>query len=75
MKKNYITPEINVIQLEALCDGGFVTASVHKGVPGENVSTSLMWSTRRKSRVLNTKTFWEAIIGAMTDTIVCYRNR
>ena len=28
MKKNYITPEINVIQLEALCDGGFVTASV-----------------------------------------------
>ena len=30
MKKNYITPEINVIQLEALCDGGIVTASVHK---------------------------------------------
>ncbi len=29
MKKNYITPEINVIQLEALCDGGFVTGSVH----------------------------------------------
>lgn len=31
MKKNYITPEINVIQLEALCDGDIVTASVHKG--------------------------------------------
>ena len=31
MKKNYITPEINVIQLEALCDGGIVTASVLKG--------------------------------------------
>lgn len=28
MKKNYITPEINVIQLEALCNGGIVTASV-----------------------------------------------
>ena len=30
MKKNYITPEINVIQPEDLCDGGIVTASVHK---------------------------------------------
>ena len=30
MKKNYITPEINVIQLEALCNGGIVTASVHR---------------------------------------------
>ena len=29
MKKNYITPEINVIQFEALCGGGFNTASVH----------------------------------------------
>ena len=29
MKKNYITPEINGIQLEApLCNGGIVTASV-----------------------------------------------
>ena len=28
MKKNYITPEINVIQLEALCNEGFRTASV-----------------------------------------------
>lgn len=28
MKKNYITPEINVIQLEALCNGDIVTASV-----------------------------------------------
>ena len=29
MKKNYITPEINEIQLEApFCNGGIVTASV-----------------------------------------------
>ena len=32
MKKNYITPKINVVQLEALCNGGgIVTASVFKG--------------------------------------------
>ena len=32
MKKNYITPEINEIQLEALCNGGdIVSASVFKG--------------------------------------------
>lgn len=31
MKKNYITPEINVIQLEALCSGGLVQATVFKG--------------------------------------------
>ena len=31
MKKNYITPEINVAQLEALCNEGIVTASVHEG--------------------------------------------
>ena len=31
MKKNYITPEINVIQLESLCDGGIQVASVYKG--------------------------------------------
>lgn len=30
MKKNYITPEINVIQLDTLC-GGPVTASVYSG--------------------------------------------
>ncbi|WP_443702553.1 hypothetical protein [Prevotella sp.] len=30
MKKNYITPEINVIQLEPLCGGGFNFASVHR---------------------------------------------
>ena len=30
MKKNYITPEINVVQLEALCSGGLVTCSVHR---------------------------------------------
>lgn len=28
-KKNYISPKINVIQFEALCGGGFNTASVH----------------------------------------------
>ena len=40
MKKNYITPEINVIQLEALCDGGFKIGSVHRADPtGECVST------------------------------------
>ena len=31
MKKNYITPKINVIQLEALCGGGIVTGTVLKG--------------------------------------------
>ena len=31
MKKNYITPEINEIQLEALCNGGIGQASVFKG--------------------------------------------
>ena len=31
MKQNYITPEIDVIQPEDLCDGGIVTASVFKG--------------------------------------------
>lgn len=31
MKKNYKTPEINVIQLEALCNGDIVTASVLQG--------------------------------------------
>ena len=30
MKKNYITPEINVIQLEALCNEGLNIASVHR---------------------------------------------
>ena len=37
MKKNYITPEINVIQLEALCNnGGLVAATVFKGsIKGE----------------------------------------
>lgn len=31
MKKNYITPEINVIQLEVLCSGGLGQATVFKG--------------------------------------------
>lgn len=30
MKKNYITPEIKVIQLEALCGGGIATGTVFK---------------------------------------------
>ena len=40
MKKNYITPEINEIQLEALCNGGdIVSASVFKGsTNGECIS-------------------------------------
>ena len=39
MKKNYITPEINVIQLEALCNGGMNTASVHRAdLTGECIS-------------------------------------
>lgn len=39
MKKNYITPEINVIQLEALCSGDMNTASVHKAdLKGECIS-------------------------------------
>ena len=31
MKKNYITPEIDVIQPEDLCYGGMTRASVFKG--------------------------------------------
>ena len=31
MKKNYITPEIDVIQPEDLCCGGMTRASVFKG--------------------------------------------
>ena len=38
MKKNYITPEINVIQLEALCSGVFATASVYEeSTTGERI--------------------------------------
>ena len=38
MKKNYITPEINVIQLEALCGGGLNNATVFKGsIKGESI--------------------------------------
>ena len=38
MKKNYITTEINVIQLDTLCGGTFMVASVLKS-DGECVST------------------------------------
>ena len=30
MKKNYITPKINVVQFEALCSGGLATCSVYR---------------------------------------------
>ena len=40
MKKNYITPEINVIQLDTLCSGQFMSASVYRlKLDGECVST------------------------------------
>lgn len=39
MKKNYITPEIKVMQLEALCSGDLVTASVfEESTKGECIS-------------------------------------
>ena len=39
MKKNYITPKINVVQFEALCSGDIVTASGFKGgAEGECIS-------------------------------------
>ena len=39
MKKNYITPEINEIQLEALCSEGLNIASVHRAdLTGECIS-------------------------------------
>lgn len=39
MNKNYITPEINEIQLEALCNGGMNIASVHRAdLTGECIS-------------------------------------
>ena len=39
MKKNYITPEINEIQLEALCSGDMNTASAHRAdLTGECIS-------------------------------------
>ncbi len=40
MKKNYITPEIKVIQLEALCNEGLNIASVHRAdLKGECIAT------------------------------------
>ena len=65
MKKNYITPEINEIQLEALCNESIVKASVFRGsTTGKCISN---FEVVNESRT--------AISGAMTDTIVCYRNR
>ena len=38
MKKNYITPEVKVIQLEALCSEGLNIASVHRAdLKGEGI--------------------------------------
>ena len=47
MKKNYITPEINVIQLDTLCGGQLVTASVHSGTTGECVSNFDVFSEKQ----------------------------
>lgn len=30
MKKNYITPNFNVVQVETICNGGILQASVHQ---------------------------------------------
>ncbi len=30
MKKNYITPNINAVQVETICNGGILQASVHQ---------------------------------------------
>ena len=30
MKKNYISPNINVVQVETICNGGILQASVHQ---------------------------------------------
>lgn len=30
MKKNYITPNINVVQVETICNGGILQASAHQ---------------------------------------------
>ena len=39
MKKNYITPEIKVIQLEALCNEGFKPGTVLQGrTKGDSIS-------------------------------------
>lgn len=31
MKKNYITPNINVVQVDTICSGGIQQASVYRG--------------------------------------------
>ena len=75
MKKNYITPEIKVIQLEALCNEGLNIASVHRAdLKGEcigNFDVKDEQTTKTEYKDLRET----AISGAMTDTIVCYRNR
>lgn len=59
MKKNYITPEINEIQLEALCNGGIGQASVFKGsIKGECISNFEVKDEQ------TTKTEYEGLWGA-----------
>ena len=55
MKKNYITPEINVIQLEALCSEGFgqcwiliTNTSTWKGHGFSNDSMAFFEKMRKK---------------------------
>ena len=59
MKKNYITPEINEIQLEALCNGDIGQASVFKGsIKGECISNFEVKDEQ------TTKTEYEGLWGA-----------
>lgn len=59
MKKNYITPEINVIQLEALCGGGMNNATVHRAdLTGECISNFEVKDEQ------TTKTEYEGLWGA-----------
>ena len=76
MKKNYITPEINVIQPEALlCSGGLVPTSVFQESTDAECIGKLHVVNEDASQTLITTTSGAAVIGAKTDTIVCYRNR
>lgn len=58
MKKNYITPEINEIQLEALlCNGGMNIASVHRAdLTGECISNFEV--VNEKDTKTNYKELW-----------------
>ena len=60
MKKNYVTPEITVIQLEALCGGGMTTASVFKGSidKGECISNFEVLNEDRTKNDTEYKNLW-----------------